>query len=96
MFDRNIIFIIFRTACPALNDTRIEASHWHLDTKTFSDSTALPHNTTVTLTCDVGYWLEPPSVRGSPKPSQTVNCGSDGNWTPTIHDCAPISMNILR
>ncbi|KAH3724620.1 hypothetical protein DPMN_050441 [Dreissena polymorpha] len=90
MFEHTINFMIFRKACPALNTTRTQRSNWHFDTQ------AVDHNTNVTLTCAAGYWWQPPSHNGHPNTTKTVNCGSDGNWTPAFGDCVPISMNILR
>ncbi|KAH3724608.1 hypothetical protein DPMN_050429 [Dreissena polymorpha] len=90
MFERTINFVIFRIACPALNNTRTQTSNWHFDTQ------EVGHNTNVTLTCAAGFWWQPSSLSGHPNTTNTVNCGSDGNWTPSLKDCVSISMNILR
>ncbi|XP_052244672.1 uncharacterized protein DDB_G0290587-like [Dreissena polymorpha] len=74
-------------ACPDLNNTRTQTSNWHFDTQ------AVGHNTNVTLTCSAGYWWQPPSLSGHPNTTKTVNCGSDGNWTPTLKDCVPINKD---
>ncbi len=93
MFARIINFIIFRTACPAFNTTHIQNSRWQLDGEMSSHNTASYYNTNATLTCAAGYWLSPPSSEGNPKTTQTVNCGSGGDWTPAPRACSPISKN---
>ena len=84
-------FIIFRIACLALNTKHANNSHWHSEHPTLSNNTEMDYDTSMPLTCDEGYWLNQSSSHGQPNTSQTVKCGSNGDWTADQH-CSRISM----